>query len=72
MLYIIAVGIICIASVVSFVLNEKVKGKAGGEIAAKLVIELIIGGILLLILGCIVFGWLKSCDDCVVGVGKIG
>ncbi|WP_028516789.1 hypothetical protein [Ruminococcus flavefaciens] len=72
MLYIIAVGIICIASVVSFVLNEKVKGKTGGEIAAKLVIELIIGGILLLILGCIVFGWLKSCDDCVVGVGKIG
>ena len=30
----------------------------------------IIGIVLLLILGCIVFGWLKSCDDCIVGVGK--
>ena len=43
-----------------------------GEIAAKFVILMIIGGVLLLILGCIVFGWLKSCDDCVVGVEKMG
>ena len=72
MLHIIVVGIVCIASAVSFVLNERVKGKTGGEIAAELVILLIIGGVLLLLLGCIVFGWLKSCDDCVVGVGKMG
>ena len=72
MLYIIAFGIICIASVVSFVLNEKVKGKTGGEIAAKLVIELIIGGVLILILWLIASGWLHSCNDCIVGVGKIG
>ena len=72
MLHIVVVGIVCIASAVSFVLNEKVKGKTGGEIAAKFVIFMIIIGVLLLILGCIVFGWLKSCDDCVVGVGKMG
>ena len=72
MLHIIVLGIVCIASAVSFVLNERVKGKTGGEIAAELVILLIIGGVLLLLLGCIVFGWLKSCDDCVVGVGKMG
>lgn len=72
MLYIIGAGILFIASLVNHIMDEKLKGKTGEQIACKVVLELLIDIILLAILAFIVLSWLQSCHEEIVDIGRMG
>lgn len=72
MLYIIGCGILAIAALVNHIMDEKLKGLTGTQIACKIVAELLIGIVLLAIIALIVLGFFGSFHECIVDIGKMG